>query len=71
MRNYFYYKDKKRVAPVLDEEKNKLEKKKLAELLKTKKKFIPEYFLEKWADVYKIINKFTRLHLVNTYLYAK
>ncbi len=51
MKNYFYYKDKKQVVPVLDKEKNKLAKKKLAEIYKTRKKLIPEYFLEKWQDV--------------------
>jgi DNA modification methylase len=51
MKNYFYFKDKKQVVPVLDEEKNKLAKKKLAEFLKTKKNLIPDYFLERWDEV--------------------
>jgi DNA modification methylase len=51
MRNYFYYKDKKHVVPVLDQEKNKQAKKKLEEILKTKKESIPQYFLERWSEV--------------------
>lgn len=51
MRNYFYYKDKKIVTPVLDKEKNKRAKLKLEQILKTKKEIIPDYFLEKWHDV--------------------
>jgi len=51
MKNYFYLKDKKQVVPVPDGEKNKQAKKKLAEFLKTKKKLIPDYFLERWDEV--------------------
>lgn len=51
MKHYFYFKDKKQVVPVLDETKNKQAKKKLTELLKTKRRFIPDYFLEKWSEV--------------------
>jgi len=51
MKNYFYLKDKKKVVPVPDGEKNKQAKKKLAEFLKTKKKLIPDYFLERWDEV--------------------
>jgi len=40
MRNYFYYKDKKQVVPVLYQEKNKQAKKKLDQILKTKKESI-------------------------------
>jgi len=51
MKNYFYYKEKKHVTPVLDQEKNKLAKKKLDQILKTKKDLIPERFLERWSEV--------------------
>ena len=51
MKNYFYYKEKKHVTPVLDQEKNKLAKKKLDQILKTKKDLIPEHFLERWSEV--------------------
>lgn len=51
MKYYFYYKDKKQVSPVIDENKNKQAKKKLAEFLKTKKHLIPEVFLERWNEV--------------------
>jgi DNA modification methylase len=51
MRNYFYYKDKKHVVPVLDQEKNEQAKKKLEHILKTKKASIPQYFIERWPEV--------------------
>lgn len=51
MRNYFYYKDKKQVVPVLDKTKNKQAKNKLDQIFKTKKELIPDYFLEKWSGV--------------------
>ena len=51
MKNYFYYKDKKHVVPVLDQKKNKQAKKKLAKILKTKKELIPDHFLERWSEV--------------------
>lgn len=37
MRYYFYYKDKKRVMPIQDSEKNILAKKKLNQILKKRK----------------------------------
>jgi len=51
MKNYFYYKNKKKVEPVDDVELNKLAKKKLAQILKKDKDKIPSYFLENWSDV--------------------
>lgn len=51
MRNYFYYKDKKRVVPVLDQGKNKQAKMKLDQIFTTRKEFIPDYFKEKWSEV--------------------
>lgn len=51
MKNFFYFKDKKHVTPVLDVEKNKQAKKKLAHILKTKKELIPENFIERWSEV--------------------
>jgi DNA modification methylase len=50
-KNYFYFKDKKHVVPVLDVEKNKQAKKKLDHILKTKKELIPEHFIERWSEV--------------------
>lgn len=51
MKCNFYYKDKKHVVPVLDQGKNRQAKKKLTKILKTKKKLIPGYFLERWSEV--------------------
>lgn len=51
MKNYFYYKDKKQVVPVLDQKKNEQAKKKLDQILKTKKELIPEHFIERWSEV--------------------
>lgn len=51
MKAHFYYKDKKQIAPVLDEKKNKQAKVKLAHLFKTKKKIIPDRFIEQWSEV--------------------
>jgi len=51
MKYYFYYKDKKQIVPVLDQKKNKQAKKKLAQILKTKKELIPDHFLERWPKV--------------------
>lgn len=51
MKHYFYYKDKKRVVPILDQEKNDQAKKKLALIIETKKDLIPDYFLDKWSEV--------------------
>jgi DNA modification methylase len=51
MKYHFYYKDKKKVVPVLDVVKNKLAKMKLADFFKNKKDFIPDYFIENWSEV--------------------
>ena len=51
MRNYFYFKDKKQVVPVLDQEKNKQAKKKLDKIFKTQRELIPDYFLANWPEV--------------------
>ncbi len=51
MKNYFYFKDKKQVVPVLDEGKNKQAKSKLANILKTKKELIPDRFIERGSEV--------------------
>ncbi len=51
MKHYFFYKDKKKVVPVLDRDKNHKAKKKLALIIKTKKDLIPDYFLDKWSEV--------------------
>jgi len=51
VKNYLYYKDKKQVTPVLDQEKNKQAKKKLDQIFKKQKNHIPEYFLENWSEV--------------------
>jgi DNA modification methylase len=51
MKTYFYYKDKKQVAPVLDPEKNKQAKKKLDKIFKTMRDKIPDNFVEKWSEV--------------------
>jgi DNA modification methylase len=51
MKTFFYFKDKKQVVPVLDEEKNKLAKKKLDLILKNHKDLVPEYFLNNWSKV--------------------
>lgn len=51
MKHYFYYKNKKRVEAVLDQEKNKQAKKKLDLILKTKKALIPDHFIERWSEV--------------------
>lgn len=48
---YFYYKDKKKVVPILDSMKNEQAKKKLDQIFKDKKSQIPDYFLEKWSKV--------------------
>ena len=44
MKSHFYYKDKKQVVPVLDQEKNKQARKKLDQIFKTKKELVPDYF---------------------------
>lgn len=51
MRYFLYYKNKKKVEPVADTEKNKAAKKKLAIILKTKKDLIPEHYLSNWENV--------------------
>lgn len=48
---YFYYKDKKKVVPVLDLEKNEQAKKRLDQIFKKNKNQIPDYFLENWPSV--------------------
>lgn len=51
MKNYFYFKDKKRVVPVSDPQKNKLAKDKLDKIFKNMKDKIPSIFLDRWSEV--------------------
>lgn len=51
MKNYFYYKEKKQVIPIIDQEKNKAAKRKLDRIFKDKKSLIPERFLENWSEI--------------------
>lgn len=50
-RPYFYWKNKKKVEPVTNPEKNKQAKKKLDQIFKKNKDVIPKYFLERWSEV--------------------
>jgi len=51
MRSYFYHKKLKKVVPVSDEKQNKIAKKRLDEIFKSKRDLIPDYFIDRWSEV--------------------